>query len=101
MSTDFYQVIARYYPLEGETETVLALLAELAAASRTEPANISYEFFRGVENPGEIVIIESYTDAAGFAAHREAEHFERIGLGRIIPLLANRIVAKANARVDA
>lgn len=101
MSTDFYQVIARYYPLAGETETVLALLAELAAASRAEPANISYEFFRGVENPDEIVIIESYTDAAGFAAHRDTEHFSRIGVGRIIPLLENRVVAKMNASLDA
>lgn len=101
MSTDFYQVIARYYPLAGETETVLTLLVELAAASRTEPANIAYDFFRGVENAGEIVIIESYTDAAGFAAHREAEHFERIGLGQIIPLLENRVVVKMNASLDA
>lgn len=101
MSTDFYQVIARYYPLAGETETVLALLAELTAASRTEPANISYEFFRGVENPDEIVIIESYTDAAGFAAHRDTEHFQQIGVGRIIPLLENRVVAKMTATLDA
>ncbi|SDT29345.1 putative quinol monooxygenase [Microterricola viridarii] len=101
MSTDFYQVIARYYPLAGQTETVLALLVDLAAASRTEPANIAYDFFRGVENADEIVIIESYTDAAGFAAHREAEHFERIGLGQIIPLLENRVVVKMNASLDA
>ncbi len=101
MSADFYQVIARYYPQEGQTETVLGHLAALAAASRTEPANLSYDFFRGVENPDEIVIIESYTDAAGFDAHRAAPHFETIGLGRIIPLLANRVVVKMNASPDA
>lgn len=101
MSADFYQVIARYYPQEGQTETVLGHLAELAAASRTEPANLGYEFFRGVENPDEIVIIESYTDAAGFDAHRAAPHFETIGLGTIIPLLDNRVVVKMKASPDA
>ena len=80
---------------------MLDLLAELTAASRTEPSNLSYEFFRGVENVDEIVIIENYTDAAGFAAHREAEHFQRIGIGQIIPLLENRVVAKMTVALDA
>jgi quinol monooxygenase YgiN len=101
LSNDFYQIIARYYPREGQTEAVLELLSELTAASRTEPANLGYEYFRGVENSDEIVIIESYLDAAGFAAHREAEHFQRIGVGQIIPLLEGRVIVKMNAALDA
>ncbi|MEF3402916.1 putative quinol monooxygenase [Agromyces sp. CCNWLW203] len=96
-----FQVIARYFPLPGETETVLELLGELAAASRTEPANRAYDFYRGVANPDEIVILERYDDAAGFAAHRETEHFQRIGVGRIIPLLDDRVIERYVEATDA
>ncbi|SIO04331.1 putative quinol monooxygenase [Agromyces cerinus] len=101
MSAPRFQVIARYFPLPGETETVLELLGELAEASRTEPANHAYDFYRGVANPDEIVILERYDDEAGFAAHRESEHFQRIGVGRIIPLLADRVIERYVEVTDA
>lgn len=101
MSAPQFQVIARYYPLPGETEAVLALLGELAEASRTEPANRAYDFYRGVANPDEIVILERYDDEDGFAAHRESEHFQRLGVGRIIPLLADRVIERYVEAVDA
>ncbi|MCD2440719.1 antibiotic biosynthesis monooxygenase [Agromyces sp. SYSU K20354] len=94
MPAPCFQVIARYHPLEGRTDAVLELLGELAAASRAEPANQAYEFYRGVERPDEIVILERYDDEAGFAAHRESEHFQRIGVGRIIPMLADRVIER-------
>ncbi|MFC9558416.1 putative quinol monooxygenase [Agromyces sp. NPDC056965] len=101
MSAPQFQVVARYFPLPGETENVLELLGELAAASRTEPANRAYDFYRGVVNPDEIVILERYDDEAGFAAHRESPHFQRIGVGRIIPLLADRVIERYVEATDA
>ncbi len=101
MSSSHFQVIAHYFPQSGEVENVLELLAQLASASRTEEANISYEFFRGAENPGHIVILESYTDAAGFAAHREYDHFKTIGMGQIIPKLASRRIESFEGSADA
>ncbi|AMB57525.1 putative quinol monooxygenase [Microterricola viridarii] len=99
MSDSFFQVIARHQPKEGQLETVLELLAELTAATRTEPGCLSFEYFRNVENPDEIVIVECFVDAAGFAAHREAEHFTRIGVEQIAPLLQARSSSKAVATV--
>jgi Uncharacterized conserved protein len=101
MSTPYHQVIAHYYAREETTDRVLELLAELAAASRTEEANLSYEFYQGAEDRNHIVILERYTDAAGFAAHRESEHFQRIGFGQIIPLLASRSVEEYGGSTDA
>lgn len=71
---------------------MLGHLARLAAASRTEPANISYEFFRDAEDPAHVVVLERYVDAAGFDAHLKSEHFETIGKTEIIPRLATRTV---------
>ncbi|MET1018546.1 MAG: putative quinol monooxygenase, partial [Microterricola sp.] len=74
----------------------LDLLAELPEATRAEPGCISFEYFRNVENPNEIVIVERFVDEAGFATHRETEHFTRIG-EQIAPLLAARSSSKAVA----
>lgn len=97
MSDSFYQVIARYRPQEGQFERVLQLLAELTEATRAEPGCISFEYFRAVEDPAELVILESFIDANAFAAHRDAEHFGRIGVEQIVPLLASRSSSKAVA----
>ncbi|WP_416956557.1 putative quinol monooxygenase [Streptomyces sp. Agncl-13] len=87
-----FQVIADYRLREGTEEVVLGHLARLAAASRTEPANISYEFFRDAEDPAHVVVLERYVDAAGFDAHLKTDHFETIGKTEIIPRLAARTV---------
>ncbi|AIX99981.1 hypothetical protein ART_0383 [Arthrobacter sp. PAMC 25486] len=92
MTETFFQVVVRYMVKPGETDTVLALLGEMAAATRAEEANLSYDFFQGVEDPAQIVILERYRDTAGFAAHRGYEHIERIGAAQIIPRLASRSI---------
>lgn len=92
MTSQYHQVIAHYYVSEGKLEQVLPLLDELTAASRAEPQNLAYDYFCSRENPNHIVILERYTGADGFAAHRTSEHFQRIGFGQIIPLLDNRMI---------
>lgn len=92
MTASSHRVIAHYYAEPDRAAEVVGLLQQLAAASRDEPANLSYEVFASIEDEHHIVILESYADAEGFEAHRESEHFERIGRGRILPLLARRVI---------
>jgi alkyldihydroxyacetonephosphate synthase len=87
-----YDVIARYSTLPGEGERVIGLLRDLAAASRREPENVSYEVFRSIENEHELVLLESYSSPEGFEQHRSSPHFEDLGRGQIIPLLTSRRV---------
>ncbi|MFX1766253.1 putative quinol monooxygenase [Paraburkholderia sp. A1RI-2L] len=93
MAKRYLQVIAHYYAKAGNGDTVAARLAELAVATRTEPKNRYYEYFRSPERPGHFVILEQYSDADGLAEHRETPHFQRIGVGEIIPLLERREVS--------
>ena len=88
------QVIAHYYAEPSNTASVIALLTDLAAASRTEPGNRSYEFFRGVEDTDHIVILESYDSQAALDAHRASSHFQSIAVEQIIPLLTQRTVVE-------
>ena len=86
------QVIARYTLAPGNEDEVLALLPQLAAASRAEPGNLAYEIHRSVDDPRRVVLLERYADREAFAAHRESAHFQELALGRIVPLLENRTV---------
>lgn len=91
--TTHFTVIATYTASPQSAEEVARLLPRLAQASREEEGNISYAVSRDLEDPTRFMIAERYVDAAAFQAHRDSEHFQRIGLGEIIPLLADRRVS--------
>lgn len=90
--TPGFHVVAEYLLAEGTEEEVLGDIARLADASRAEPGNISYEYFRNVEQPGHVVIVERYVDEDAFDAHLSSEHFQTIGTGEIAPRLRQRTV---------
>lgn len=91
-ATSNFRVIAEYRLEEKTADEALGHLAQLAEASRNEPANLGYEYFRNVENPLHVTILEMYVDEAGFEAHRTSSHFTSIGTDKILPLLADRVV---------
>ena len=92
------QVIARYRVREGHLDEVLGLLREMAEASRREPGNLSYVAYQAIDDPRDVVLLERYRSPADFAAHRETEHFTRIVLGRIVPLLESRVAETFEVR---
>ncbi|MEW2547316.1 antibiotic biosynthesis monooxygenase family protein [Streptomyces sp. NPDC047002] len=86
------QVIARYTVAGGNEDEVLALLSDLAAASRAEPGNRAFVVYRQLDDPRGIVLLERYASREAFADHRETPHFRDLVLGRIVPLLDSRVV---------
>ncbi|MBT2793934.1 putative quinol monooxygenase [Paraburkholderia strydomiana] len=93
MAHAYLQVIAHYFSKPGNGDAIVKHLTELAAATRAEPKNLYYEFFRSPLEPDHFVILEQYSDADGLAEHRETEHFQRLGFGTIVPLLERREVS--------
>jgi quinol monooxygenase YgiN len=91
------QVIARYTLSEGKEDAVLALLATLASASRSEPGNLGFDVYRQADDPRGVVLLERYASREAFAAHRETPHFKDLVLGRIVPLLDSRVVEQFDA----
>ncbi len=100
MSQPYLQVIAHFFASPGNGGRVVELLAELAPATRAEPKNLDYEYFRSPENPDHIVILERYREADGLDVHRETPHFQRIGIGAIFPLLDRREVSRFMVQPD-
>ncbi len=92
MTKPILQVIAHYYAKPETKVQVERLLHELAAHTRKEPKNISYQVFRSIEQDERFLILEEYSDATGIDEHRETEHFQNIGVKKIIPMLEKRVV---------
>lgn len=83
-------LVARWLANEGEDERVLAILEELAAASRAEPGCLMYQPCHDREDPRRFLIFEVYEDDDALRAHSESEHFQRLVLDGAVPLLEAR-----------
>ncbi len=71
---------------------VLSLLPEVRAQTLAEPGCLGYEVFRSIDEPGHLLLVERYRDAAAVAAHRVTPHYQQLVVGRILPLLQGRQV---------
>jgi quinol monooxygenase YgiN len=49
---------------------------KFTTASRAEPGNISFDWYRSAEDPNLWVLIEAYRDAAAGEAHVQSDHFK-------------------------
>ena len=83
-------LVARWLAKEGREERVLAILEELAPASRAEPGCRYYQPCRDREDPRRFLIFEAYDDDDALRAHGESEHFQRLVLDEAVPLLESR-----------
>jgi len=52
------------------------LVEEFTSASRAEPGNILFEWYRSVEEPNTYVLVEAFRDAAAGEAHVQSPHFQ-------------------------
>jgi len=87
-----YVVVARFVANEGSGDEVAALLTEMVPFSKSEPGCRAYIINRSVDDPNTFLLYERYADAAAFDAHRENPDFQRIIIGKVVPLLAKRKV---------
>ncbi len=83
-------LVARWLAKEGEEERVLAILEELAPASRAEPGCLHYQPCRDREDHRRFLIFEAYADDDALRAHGESEHFQRLVLDQAVQLLEGR-----------
>jgi quinol monooxygenase YgiN len=56
----------------------------LAAASRRESGNRTYDVFRGIDDPQEFFIVERWASQAALAAHEQSEAFIKYGMGVLV-----------------
>ena len=95
-----YVVSALWTAKEGEEERIARICEEMTPVSRREPANLFYQCHRSPEDPRLFYLYEQYADEAGYQAHQDSEHFQRLVVGEAIPHLESRERAFYETMID-
>ena len=53
-----------------------ALVEPFTTATRAEPGNISFEWFRSLDDPNSFLLVEAFRDTEAGRVHVESEHFQ-------------------------
>lgn len=81
---------------QGQVDAVIKHLHEMVPKTRSEVGNLFYTLHQGKTDDHTIVLYEGYKDEAALQAHRDADYFKEIVLGKIVPLLESREVLLAH-----
>jgi quinol monooxygenase YgiN len=54
-----------------------AFIAEFANATRAEPGNICFDWYRNIDDPNMFVCVEAFVDRAAGDLHVQSEHFQK------------------------
>jgi quinol monooxygenase YgiN len=69
-------IVVKFQVRPDRRDEWLALTEEFTRATRAEPGNVSFEWFRNDDNPDQFVLIEQFEDADAGGAHVKTDHFE-------------------------
>lgn len=92
MNTKSIYVFAKWQVQPDHINEVLVLLQVVAEQSTREPGNLFYTVHQSTADKNTLFLYEAYRDESALAAHREAEHFKTLVIGKIVPLLTHREV---------
>jgi (4S)-4-hydroxy-5-phosphonooxypentane-2,3-dione isomerase len=95
MSTTPIHVFARWRVKEGNMQTVLKLLKEVSSKTVREKGNLFYKVHQSQVDTNTLILFEGYTDADAQLEHINAEHFKKLVVQQIVPLLEEREVILA------
>ena len=85
-----FVLVVRMTAKEGNDDEAVAIMRELAEASRGEPGCVHYIPVQDPENRRSFLIYEQYDDTAAFEEHGASEHFQRLAAGKLFGLMESR-----------
>jgi quinol monooxygenase YgiN len=85
-----FVLVVRMKAKEGSEARAAEIAGELATASRAEPGCEAYVPCRDPEDGGSFLFYEAYRDKAAFEEHAATEHFQRLAVGELFPLMESR-----------
>ncbi len=65
-----------------------AIMAEFTAATRAEPGNICFDWYRSADDPNLYLLVEAFQDGAAGQAHVSSDHF-KAAIARMPALLTD------------
>ena len=95
-----YVVAALWTANEGEEERIARVIEEMTPPSRKEDGCLFYQAHRSPDDPRLFYLYEQYVDEAGYQAHQDSNHFQRLVVGEAIPHLESRERAFYETMID-
>jgi len=92
MATTPIHVFARWKVREGNLQAVLDLLSDLHAQTILEEGNLFYTVNQSRTDLNTLILYEGYRDETAQKEHVNADHYQRLAVAQIVPLLEEREV---------
>lgn len=83
-------LFAKWQVKEGHIDSVLQLLVQMTEKTRKEEGNLFYRIHQSISDPNTLMLYEGYVDTAAVEAHRNADYFQNLVIGQIVPNLVSR-----------
>ncbi len=83
-------IIANWTVKNEHLEKVITLISELQKESQKEIGNVSYQIFQSSKEPQNLTLFEEYVSQDALMEHLKSEHYQRIAVNQIQPLLSER-----------
>ncbi|MCF0039720.1 putative quinol monooxygenase [Dyadobacter fanqingshengii] len=94
-------LFAKWQVKKGHLDSVLNLLTEVSQKSENEAGNLFYDLYQSHNNPDMLIFCEGYADDASLASHQKSEHFQRIVIDEIAPMLEEvEVILTAPVQLD-
>ena len=68
-------ITAKFSVKPEHVDDWLELARPLTEATRAEPGNLWFDWYRNTEDPTEFLVVEAFRDADAGSAHVQSEHF--------------------------
>ncbi len=82
-----FVLVVRLKTRAGKEDEAAEAIRQLAEATRQEPGCEHYIPCRSQDDPGAFLFYEQYADRAAYEAHGQSEHFRRVAVEWLFPLL--------------
>ncbi len=83
-------LFAKWQVKEGHADQVLELLAQMTEKTRQEEGNLFYRIHQSISDNNTLMLYEGYADTSAVEAHRSADYFQSLVIGKIVPMLESR-----------
>lgn len=80
-------------------DEALELMREMMRLCRHEHGCRHYRYFQGIADPGEVLLLQEWDDAASLQGHYETDHMEQF-VSRLGPLLRSPITTRSYVSQD-
>ena len=85
--------------LPESVDEAIELMREMMRLCRHEHGCRHYSYFQGISDPGEVMLLQEWDDAASLQGHYETDHMDKF-VSKLGPLLRSPITTRSYVSQD-